>query len=222
MKKFLLMIASLALVTACSPDREVVSVINGTPGAPGQDGHSLVSQINETSQCECSSGGMRLDIYIDMDNSLSASEGDLYQNSIVACNGANGLQGLQGAAGEAGTPGPQGIAGEVGPQGPAGATGLQGPTGEAGTPGAPGATGPQGPAGTGATIVSYTSTSCTSLGNGFYGKSNSNTYSIYDDNDCHSSDKVADLNDSDDTYWLSSSRLAVFSSPNDLRVINFN
>ena len=234
MKKFLV---CMLLVLAGCGERTVTGVVNGNDGRDGNNGHSIVSSYNESSEIECQNGGSRLDLYVDMDDSLSASEGDLYQGSLVACNGANGLAGLPGAPGAdgqdgqdgqdgedglPGAPGPQGIAGAVGPQGPAGATGAQGPVGPQGPQGPAGTPGAQGPAGSGATIVLYTSTSCTSLGNGFYGKSNSNTYSIYDDNDCHSSDKVADLNDNDDTYWLTSNRLAVFSSPNDLRVINFN
>lgn len=230
MKKFFVFLAC-TLAIACAPQKEVVSVINGDDGRDGSNGHSLVSQFNEASELECSSGGSRLDIYVDLDDSLSASEADVYQSSMIACNGANGLQGLPGAPGEdgqdgedglPGAPGPQGVAGEVGPQGPAGATGEAGPVGPAGPQGPQGTVGATGPAGAGATIVAYTSTSCSSLGNGFYGKSKTNSYEIYDDNDCDNDDKVATLNDSDDTYWLTSSRLAVFSSPNDLRVINFN
>ncbi len=216
MKKFL--VCTLLILAGCG-DRTVTGVVNGRDGNDGANGHSIVSQYNESSEIECQNGGSRLDLYVDMDDSLSASEGDLYQGSLVACNGSNGLAGQQG---EPGTPGPQGIAGEVGPQGPAGETGEAGPTGPAGEQGPAGTPGATGPAGSGATIVSYTSSSCTSLGSGFYGKSKSNSYEIFDDNDCDSDDKVATLNDSDDTYWLAADRLAVFTSPNDLRVINFN
>jgi hypothetical protein len=116
----------------------------------------------------CPNGGTSLDIYLDLDDSLSFSEEDSYQNSIVVCNGTNGLdgddglpgaQGNQGEVGERGPrgfmgfmgfpglPGPRGFTGATGPagpagsQGPAGTPGSQGPVGLAGAPGAPGAQG---------------------------------------------------------------------------------
>lgn len=215
MKRILM--AGLLVVASCAPKQELVDVISGNDGKDGANGHSIVSQYNQPSECECPNGGSRLDLYLDLDDSLSATEGDLYQASIVACNGANGAQGLQG---EQGQPGPQGEPGEsiAGPQGEPGAQGEPGPAGV----GIPGPQGPKGDSGSGATILSYTSSSCTYIGNGYYGKSKSNSYEIFDDNDCHSSDKVIELNDANSSFWLSSDKLATFSSPNDLRVIYFN
>lgn len=103
-----------------------------------------------------------------------------------------------------------------------GLDGLDGQDGEDGADGEDGEDGQDGSNGSSAvTVTMYTSSSCTSLGSGYYGKSNSNTYSIYDDNDCHSSDKLIDLNDANSSYWLGS-KLGVFASPNDLRVLTFN
>ena len=235
---------------------------DGSNGSNGSNGHSIVSQYNDSSEIECANGGTRLDFFLDNDDSLSASENDLFLNSIVVCNGANGLQGpqgLRGCQGAQGIPGAMGPVGAVGPQGPAGATGSRGPRGEEGedgedghngapglqgqigatgpagssgpqgipgVPGAQGIPGAPGAPGSSASIVAYTSSSCTSLGDGLYGISNSNTYSIYvPTTGNHASlcgTKVGDLNDSNSTFWISASRLAVFAQPNDLRIINFN
>lgn len=156
----------LALAVGCSPAREVVEVYQGTPGAQGPtgpvgpigpNGHSLVSESVSASGCECDqNGGSRLDIYLDLDDSLSVSEGDLFQSSLVACNGRNGLNGTNGADGAPGLPGvqgpqgeqgPQGLPGEQGPQGVAGADGSNGADGAQGIAGPAGAVGPQGPQG---------------------------------------------------------------------------
>lgn len=212
MKKFLLMIASLALVTACSPDREVVTVIKGLPGA---NGHSLVSQVTQPNGCACDEqGGSSLDIYLDLDDSLTLSEGDLYQNSLIACNGRNGLNGsngLDGAIGAQGEQGPQGIPGEQGPQGIpgiqgiqglpgpqgltgangatglTGATGTQGPVGPQGPTGPQGAMGPQGPTGPAAVLLqSYTlsTSSCLSIGDSLWAKRNSTEAKVYSNSSC--------------------------------------
>jgi hypothetical protein len=216
MNKYLIICAFLI---GCSPKLEKVDIVKGNDG---KNGHSLVSLITTPTDVECEFGGSRLDVYLDLDDSLNHSENDLYQGSLIACDGKNGLDGLigemgpQGEQGIQGLPGPQGIQGEIGPQGPVGNSGpmgIQGPTG---------ATGPQGPAGTAATIVLYTSSNCTLIGNGYYGKSKSNTFELFDSNNCHSSDKVQELNTSNPTFWISGNSLAVFQEPNDLRVITFN
>src|SRR5688572_25279810 len=111
MKKILI----LVLVAACTPKLEKVSIVKG------ENGHSMVSMFGQPSEAECELDGSRLDIYLDLDDSLTVSEGDLYQGSLIVCNGANGLQGLKGDAGES-IVGPQG---EQGIQGPVG-VGLQG------------------------------------------------------------------------------------------------
>lgn len=223
MYKFLAMFC-LAL-SACSPAREVVDIHQGNPGtngtngvdgAAGANGHSLVSQFLEVCQegLECSgNGGSRLDIYLDLDDSFTATEGDLYTGSLVACNGANGLAG---APGEPGTQGPPGIAGPTGAAGSEGAAGPTGPAGPAGPAGTPGA---QGPSGSGATITVYNSSSCQSIaGTSYYVKSDA----IYDASGCSSSHKVDELTGGDDTFWVSSTKLAVENGGNGIRVISFN
>jgi hypothetical protein len=151
--KYLLLVLGFVLV-GCDKRTEIATVV----AVDGKNGHSLVSQYNtidsssdsESDHIECLNGGNRLDIFVDMDDSLSVSEGDVYSNSLIACNGLNGLQGLQGiqgVQGEAGEQGRQGIPGRRGPrgrQGPQGIAGLDGADGPQGLRGEPGAIGPQG------------------------------------------------------------------------------
>ncbi len=198
-KKFLIIAAALAL-TACPGRKETATIYHGQDGANGANGHSLVSQFAEVNGCECDEqGGTRLDIYLDLDDSLSVSEGDTFQNSLIACNGRNGLRGprgLTGAQGEQGIPGeagPQGEQGVPGPQGLTGAAGATGATGAQGVAGPVGPIGPQGPQGTmgpagpqgpaGAVLQNYTlsSSTCTSIGDGYYAKKDGDTVKLYKD-----------------------------------------
>lgn len=135
-------IAILLLLTACGVQKEKVSFYNGKDGA---NGHSLVSEYTEAQ--ECIAGGQRLDIYLDMDDSLTTSEGDLYQSSLIACNGEQGIQGIQGAVG------PQGLVGETGAVGPQGEQGVAGPTGPQGEQGVQGIQGAAGLPGSSCTLV---------------------------------------------------------------------
>ncbi len=132
-----LLLLSLILLAACGK-KETVSIINGKDGKDGANGHSLVSQYVDAS--ECLDGGTRLDIALDLNDSLSIDEGDLYQGSLIACNGEQGITGEmgeigpQGFVGETGEIGPQGLPGEIGPIGPSGSQGIQGLQGPAGLP----------------------------------------------------------------------------------------
>jgi hypothetical protein len=219
MKKIFAVLALLSVI-GCSPDREVVEVIKGADGA---NGHAIASAFSEASQCECSNGGTRLDLYLDLDDSLSASEADQYQGSIIACNGLNGLNGENGAAGEQGPQGevgPQGIQGIAGEQGPVGPQGPQGPQGIQGLQGLQGATGATGAAGTGATITVYSnSSSCVSIvGSSYYTKNGD----IYSNSSCSSSNKVAVLQGQGETFWVATKMLATDNNGSGLRVITFN
>ena len=137
--KFLL--ALLLLLTACG-QKETVSIING------KNGHSLVSQYVEST--ECLNGGTRLDIALDLDDNLTFSEGDLYQSSLIACNGEQGIQGI---TGDTGAIGPQGLVGADGAIGPEGETGQPGPTGPQGEQGLQGIQGASGLNANGCTLV---------------------------------------------------------------------
>jgi hypothetical protein len=202
---------SLALAACGGPSTTVV--IKGPPGEQGPTGAtgaSLVSEIRtlSTESCECFGvGGTSLDIYSDLDGSLTASEGDAYQNSLFACNGAAGAPGADGA------PGPQGIPGE---------TGEQGPAGQPGTDGAPGATGPTGPAGASSgTVQDFEfASSCTGIGGGqSIKKFNNNDYKLYyGSSSCNGSSEQ--LNDGDWSSKISGSRLAVRLGSK-LRVVTF-
>lgn len=89
-----LILFTLFFLVSCGPAKETVSVING------KDGHSLVSQIVDST--ECLAGGTRLDIALDSNDSLLFDEGDIYQSSIIACNGEQGIQGITGDTGAIG------------------------------------------------------------------------------------------------------------------------
>jgi hypothetical protein len=247
----MLMVFALVALIGCSTSTDSVEILKGDPGKDGTNGtngHSLVSQFVAVAigSLECADGGTSLDLYMDNDDSLDVSSADLYTGSLIACNGANGLNGIagldgtngadgndgvdgtngnDGADGANGADGTQGIPGAIGPQGVAGPQGIPGPQGIAGPVGPVGPQGPQGtqgaqgPAGSGATITTYTSNSCTLIaGTSYYQKS----ASIYSNNTCTSSHRVANLNGSTDTFWVGTSKLAVANGGNGLKVISFN
>ncbi len=211
----------LLILTACG-SQESVTLYKGTPGSngnpgatgksgnSGMNGHSLVSEYTESCQLECSNGGTRLDLYLDMDDSLSVSEGDLYSNSLVVCNGSDGLNGQSG------------IAGEMGPQGEAGPQGLQGESGEQGSQGPQGEAGPSGPQGesgdSDVVVTALTGSSCTLVAGSspsYYVKSDS----LYSESGCSNSDKVA--LQVGETVFVAP-RVLVIKDSSGLRSINFN
>lgn len=71
----------------------------GPQGLPGINGHSILSSSRTATALECSVSGAALDVYLDLDDSLTISSGDLLQSTLVACNGSAGPQGVQGPAG---------------------------------------------------------------------------------------------------------------------------
>lgn len=239
--RYLLMIL-LLLIVACDKrtDQATVTAVDG------KNGHSVVSVYNESSELECSNGGQRLDLYLDLDDSLSVTEGDTFMNSLVTCNGLNGLNGAQGPQGE---PGPQGLIGETGPQGltgprgyqgfpglpgaigPRGLPGVAGSTGPQGLPGVAGPVGPQGaqgpqgiqgPAGSsGATIVLYAQTSCTRIGStNRYLKVQGNNVQFFSSSNCSSNSKLAEVSQGE-SFWVTGNMLAVYDDCS-VRVITFN
>ena len=228
MNKFMILI-SLVLI-ACSKTTDVATVT----GNDGKNGYSIVSMYNEPSGLECSNGGQRLDLYLDTDYSLSVSEGDIYTNSLVVCNGLNGLNGEQGPQGEMG---PQGLIGATGPQGLMGPQGLQGqpgtpgaigPQGPQGLPGPVGPQGPQGPQGiqgpagsSGATITLYASTSCTRItGTNRYVRVQGNNVQFFSTSNCQGSSKLAEVSQGE-SFWVTANMLAVYDDCS-VRVITFN
>ena len=131
-----------SLLWSCGVDREKVDVING------KDGHSMASFVADIpAGILCASGGRSLDIYVDMDDSSSVSDGDKYSSSLVSCNGLNGLagiDGLPGTTGEQGATGAQGVPGATGPRGLQGEMGGHGNNGKDGKDGKDGHNGQDG------------------------------------------------------------------------------
>lgn len=203
---FMFILATIAFVVTmfsigCSSSQDLeVKII-------GKNGHSIVSESLSASEIECETSGTRLDMYLDLDDSLSVTSSDQWLNSVVVCNGANGLNGING---KDGTQGPQGLAGAVGPQG------------EPGIPGPIGPTGATGPSGTGATISNYSSSGCSSVnGSSVFVKSTgNNNFGLYSSSNCASNTKTAEISEGE-SYWTASNQLAVWSSSG-LRVITFN
>jgi hypothetical protein len=136
-----IILLSLLLAVSCG-QKEKFKLIPGPQGPAGANGHSLVSEYVESDECD--NGGTRLDVLLDLDDSLSVTEGDLYQNSLIACNGDDGEQGERGIQGIQGEDGERGRQGERGPRGLRGRVGRQGLTGQQGEPGIPGTVGQQG------------------------------------------------------------------------------
>lgn len=228
MKTYIKLTALLALVSCGA--KESATIYNGKDGA---NGHSLVSIYSEASHCECAYGGNRLDILIDSDDSLSVSEDDIYQSSLIICNGANGRNGLDGAIGEVGPRGVKGDIGLQGLQGETGAVGSQGIQGEVGPVGPAGSKGPQGDQGlrglqgiagtngTNATAsISVTSSSCALISGTSYYSKNDRVYNNSSCSDSHAG-MVADLNGGD-SFWVGSNKLAVDFTSSSMKIITFN
>lgn len=246
--KYVLAIMATLLLTGCSVDRSLEAVVtakDGVNGTDGKNGYSIVSQTLQSSELECEISGTRLDMYLDLDYSLSVTEGDIYTNSLVVCNGRNGLQGQQGIQGERGPRGQkgprglqgvQGIQGILGMQGPVGETGsagAMGPQGEQGISGPQGPTGPQGPQGlqgpqgtsgtnSASIIRNYGSSACTRIvdTNSYVKPTGSNNFALYTSSSCSSNTKYAEISDGE-AYWASSNTLATWVD-GCLRTITFN
>jgi hypothetical protein len=221
MKKNVFIWILVLICLACGQDKETLTVIdgkngtngqNGQTGVDGRNGHSIVTFQQEASSCECETSGTRIDMYSDIDDSLTASENDVYLNSLVVCNGRNGLDGARGRQGQQGDVGPRGLPGSpgmTGAQGPVGPVGQQGPQGM------------QGPSGSSATITSYSSSNCTLIsGTSSYVKPNGHNYKLYASSSCSSNSAFAEVSEGE-SYWVSSTTLAVWNDGS-LRVIKFN
>jgi hypothetical protein len=224
-------VLAIVLILASCSRKESFKLIQGPKGDTGADGHSLVSQYVESD--ECLDGGTRLDIFLDVDDSMTVTEGDLARGSLLACNGSQGIQGLQGETGERGRQGPRGIQGRVGPQGLAGQSGTNGNDGEdgaigpqgiqgiAGPSGSQGIQGIQGESGINATAsISVTLSGCRAiLGTDYYSKDDR----IYNNTSCSSSHSgmVADLNGGN-SFWVASNKLAVDFTSSSIKIITFN
>jgi hypothetical protein len=222
------------LLVSCGKN-QTLEVYNGTDG---KNGHSLVSQSsNLEANLLCPAGGKKLDIYIDLDDTLSVTESDTFNTSLIVCNGSNGEDGIDGEDGADGKDGRRGRRGPRGFQGLVGAKGEKGDTGETGEQGVAGPTGQQGEQGvqgikgdagldgedgTEVSIVSYTSSSCTNItGTSYHVKTSGSNVSVHTSSSCSGSSKVDQLSDGH-SFWFSSSKLGVVIASGGIRVINFN
>lgn len=187
MKKLIGLLLAAFLINACAKT-ETISATKGDkgdPGAPGQNAHQTLFVASED--------GTVLNLYVDMDDSLTVTEGDLIYGSVTLPAGPQGEPGEDGQNGNDGEQGPEG------PQGPAG--------GSTGT----------------VAITSFTSSSCTAIGStGLYGKSGSNEYNVYTSSSCHSSSKVMSLDEASPVLRVSSGVLLVFVESNDADLMVFN
>lgn len=228
MKKVLLVLLIL-VIAACTKRTDQITVT----GTDGRDGYSVVSEFAQSSELECQTSGTRLDMYLDLDRNLMASDGDQYLNSIIACNGASGINGLDGTNGTDGEDGAQGPQGEMGPQGLQGFVGPAGPDGSPGVQGPVGPTGSQGPQGlqgvpgtngaSSVTIALYSSNSCTKITGSspsVYVKVQGSNVQFFNSSSCHSSTKLAEVSQGE-SFWVSSRMLAIYDDES-VRVITFN
>lgn len=207
----ILLVLSILTIVACSSEKSGVYTIRAENG---KNGHSLVSQYMAATELECANAdGSRLDIYIDTDDSLTASDGDVYQNSLIACNGLNGVNGQNGHDGVAGPPGQSG---PPGLDGNPGKDGLPGPKGDPGTPGAPGQNGKDAHV-----TPRNVSAVCSAISDNYSALVKNNTVEIYNGLVC-SGQKVFVLTSSASTFWLSANELAVFVDPAGLRILTYN
>jgi len=182
----------------------------GTPGAPGQDGYSIVSKTPGTLPPTCTNGGAAVDLYLDLDRSLTYTVGDSYQSTLFACNGIDGQDGEDGQDGQ------DGADGEDGADGQDGQDGAQGP------PGTPGSTGTM-------TFKTFFSTlACQKIMTGFSAQrpsTGAGNLEVYANETC-AGGAIQTLNaDGNDAYWPTTSTLLILNgtgSSTTLFIINFN
>ena len=127
-------------------------VCNGEKGDAGKDGNNVLVKMSEISETEkdeghCKkSGGVKIEIYIDKNNSGKIDDGDeiVKDQTQYICNGEKGTAGSSGTTGPKGEDGADGKDGAPGEQGEKGDTGAKGDQGEQGETGAKGENGTDG------------------------------------------------------------------------------
>ncbi len=73
---------------------------DGSNGADGSNGfNSLIRTTTEDPGANCSNGGLRIDIGLDLDNSNTLEPGEYMGSPIYVCNGADGTNGSDGSDG---------------------------------------------------------------------------------------------------------------------------
>lgn len=61
----------------------------GDKGDSGSNGHSLITNPSVVPNV-CTNGGTAIDVFIDVDDSLSFTAGDVYQSTVFSCHGVDG------------------------------------------------------------------------------------------------------------------------------------
>lgn len=147
--KFLILILGLALVGCGTKTQEIV--VDGAPGAPGQDGISMGIDVVSTAP-SCLAGGSTIKTFVDSNRNGDLDTDEVIKKVAVICNGVNGTNGTNGIDGTSVS-----VATASSSQCPTGGVvftaglistaicnGAQGDMGPAGTNGLNGAAGPQG------------------------------------------------------------------------------
>lgn len=234
-KKFLAVTAVLVL-TACPGRKESVTIYQGHDGRDGRDAICTASrqEIGVLISCNDGSNAILLDGSTgpiglpgaDGDSS-SCSVAQEEDGALISCSDgssafvSNGNPGNSGHDGNPGNSGHDGtsctvsqlVSGALITCGNSSATVYNGTNGTDGSN--------CGDGGSSTTITTYSSSSCTNLGDGYYGKSGSGQYAVYTSSSCSNSSKVATMDDSSPTFWLSASHLLVFADPSSVRKLAF-
>lgn len=191
MKAVFLVLGFIATLGCAQSETVLLKGPAGQPGAPGEvgaPGHSAVSLSRAASELECEVSGTAVDVYLDLDDSLSVTEGDTLQSGLVACNGANGLDGADGA------------------------NGVDGADGSDGQDGADGADGEDGTNAT-AVMTAYTiGSSCQVIHSGWSAKKHdSDSVKVYSNESCSGSSETLD-DDNDDMFVISNSVVLLYQN----------
>lgn len=240
MIKKLLVAAAVLALTACPGRKETVTVYQGHDGRDGVDAICSASRQETGVLISCNDGsnailldgtngqiGLPGQDGADGADGSSCSVTQQEDGALITCaDGSSALvsDGTPGNSGHDGSPGNSGHDGSscsvtqlsVGAQITCGNDSAIVYNGTNGTNGTDGSSG-----GGSVTITTYSSSSCTALGNGYYGKSGSGQYTVYTSSSCSSSSKVATMDDSSPTFWLSASNLLVFADPSSVRKLAF-
>ena len=223
MKKILL-VFGIFLLAACGTQQveftgldgangtDGIGGTNGNDGANGADGFNALITFTrlgaETEVCKSGSGFLFAS-GLDLNRNGTLDTAEIIESSIaVVCDGAAGEQGPQGEVGPAGRDGIDGENGQDGQDGTPGEDGQDGAPGDAGPEGPQGPAGEQGPVGPagpgGASLVSFTlASTCQDVGGGlFASKTSSNVAELFDDSDCRTGDRVAQLSKGSDEVFM--------------------
>ena len=80
----LLALTTLVMLISCMQQQD--PYVLGTGGQPGSNGHGLATLNRLATTSECQYGGSAVDIYQDLDDSGTVTEGDKLSSTLFACN----------------------------------------------------------------------------------------------------------------------------------------